>query len=663
MAGPSVVVNLAGEEYIVAFPGADYGLSLSNYLVAIADPENIWQKDTTVFTLENDVNLGPTYGLKVKYISSQSDDAAAAGVFRLANNESIAWRNFTNDADLVIKYDTSNNFTINGSTVGSVTSVAATGSTGLAVGGSPITTSGTLTFTLDSTLQALSAYNTNGILTQTAADTFTGRTLTGTSNRITVTNGNGVSGNPTVDVSATYVGQTSITTLGTVATGVWNGTTLAIANGGSGQVTANLAFNAFAPSQTSNSGKFLTTNGTDTSWATVAGGITGLGNPTTPGVNLVGANGVATTAMRSDAVLILDQTISPTMSGSWIFSQSVTGNSFVPTSSSVPLNGLYAPSAGTLGLAANTTSVLTSTSSLLTLAIVTQINQRLTLSNTTPTLRLDETDGALNERLMDARVSGGTFFIRTLDDAAAAGATWLSVSRTGTAVNTITLGDSTNNNTYSFSSTGTATFNGQVTSLRFVPTSSTIATNGMYLPAGNTIGLSANSTQVLSSTSTLLTVPIAAALSSTLVVTSTATAASFIPTSSTTPTNGLYLAGANNPSISANSVKTLSATTTGVDITGITTSTSDLKVTTAGKGLFIKEGSNAKMGQSTLVGGTVTVSTTAVTASSRIFLTHANSSGVIGELSVGTTVAGTSFVINGLATDTSLINWLIIEPA
>jgi hypothetical protein len=48
--------------------------------------------------------------------------------------------------------------------------------------------------------------------------------------------------------------------------------TLPIANGGSGQTTATAAFNALAPSQTSNSGKFLTTNGTNTSWGTAGGG-------------------------------------------------------------------------------------------------------------------------------------------------------------------------------------------------------------------------------------------------------------------------------------------------------------------------------------------------------------------------------------------------------
>lgn len=43
--------------------------------------------------------------------------------------------------------------------------------------------------------------------------------------------------------------------------------TIPIVNGGTGQTTANLAFNALAPSQTGNTGKYLTTDGTDTSWS------------------------------------------------------------------------------------------------------------------------------------------------------------------------------------------------------------------------------------------------------------------------------------------------------------------------------------------------------------------------------------------------------------
>lgn len=59
----------------------------------------------------------------------------------------------------------------------------------------------------DATLAALASFNTNGILTQTAADTFTGRTITGTAGLITVTNGNGVSGNPTLTIANGTEGQ------------------------------------------------------------------------------------------------------------------------------------------------------------------------------------------------------------------------------------------------------------------------------------------------------------------------------------------------------------------------------------------------------------------------------------------------------------------------
>lgn len=46
--------------------------------------------------------------------------------------------------------------------------------------------------------------------------------------------------------------------------------TLSIANGGTGSTTATSAINALLPSQTSNGGKYLTTDGTTASWGTVA---------------------------------------------------------------------------------------------------------------------------------------------------------------------------------------------------------------------------------------------------------------------------------------------------------------------------------------------------------------------------------------------------------
>ena len=59
-------------------------------------------------------------------------------------------------------------------------------------------------------------------------------TLTGTANRVTVTNGDGVSGNPTIDISTSYVGQNTITTLGTVTTGTWNAGVVGVVYGGTG---------------------------------------------------------------------------------------------------------------------------------------------------------------------------------------------------------------------------------------------------------------------------------------------------------------------------------------------------------------------------------------------------------------------------------------------
>ena len=71
--------------------------------------------------------------------------------------------------------------------------------------------------------------------------------------------------------------------------------TVAIANGGTGQTTANAAFNALAPSQTGNSGKYLTTDGSNTSWATnPLGTVTSVGQTFTGGLISVSGSPVTT---------------------------------------------------------------------------------------------------------------------------------------------------------------------------------------------------------------------------------------------------------------------------------------------------------------------------------------------------------------------------------
>lgn len=180
---------------------------------------------------------------------------------------------------------------------GTVTSVAVSGNNGIGVSGSPITTSGTITLSLGAitptsvnsvvlsgastptlavtgtssisgsntgdqtitltgdvtgsgtgsfatTLATVNAnvgsftnasitVNAKGLITAASSGTAPVTSVSGTTNRITVTG----TTSAVVDIAATYVGQTSITTLGTITTGTWNGTTIAVANGGTGQTS------------------------------------------------------------------------------------------------------------------------------------------------------------------------------------------------------------------------------------------------------------------------------------------------------------------------------------------------------------------------------------------------------------------------------------------
>lgn len=67
-----------------------------------------------------------------------------------------------------------------------------------------------LTSSLDADLQAIAALTGTGILARTAANTWVLRTITGTANEITVTNGDGVSGAPTLSLptALTFTGKT-----------------------------------------------------------------------------------------------------------------------------------------------------------------------------------------------------------------------------------------------------------------------------------------------------------------------------------------------------------------------------------------------------------------------------------------------------------------------
>jgi len=122
--------------------------------------------------------------------------------------------------------------------------------------------------------QLLIGNSTGNTLTKATLTAGTGITITNSPGGITIDSTASGSGTVT-SVAATVpsflsVAGSPITTSGTLAIS-YSGTALPIANGGTSATTANGAINALLPSQTGNSGKVLSTDGTNTSWAAVGG--------------------------------------------------------------------------------------------------------------------------------------------------------------------------------------------------------------------------------------------------------------------------------------------------------------------------------------------------------------------------------------------------------
>ncbi|MFF3190565.1 glycosyl hydrolase family 28-related protein [Streptomyces misionensis] len=84
----------------------------------------------------------------------------------------------------------------------------------------------------------------------------------------------------------------------------------------------------------------------------------------------------------------------------------------------------------------------------------------------------------------------------------------------------------------------------------------------------------------------------------------------------------------------------------------------------AGRTVVPSGGTAARMGTATLVGGTVTVNTTAIAAASVVQLTIQTPGGTVGSVYVNARTPGTSFVIKSTsASDTSTVGWRIVDPA
>lgn len=159
-------------------------------------------------------------------------------------------------------------------------------------------TTGGLTIQVDSSIYATQSDLNDAVLAAGGGIT----SVSGTSNRITSSGGT----TPIIDIASTYVGQTSITTLGTVTTAVYQGTVIAGQYGGTGVAntgkTITLGGNlttsgAFATTLTSTGTTSVTLPTTGT-LATLAGSEA-LTNKSVNGVTLVNG-GTATLYLSQD---------------------------------------------------------------------------------------------------------------------------------------------------------------------------------------------------------------------------------------------------------------------------------------------------------------------------------------------------------------------------
>lgn len=214
---------------------------------------------------------------------------------------------------------------------GTVTSVNASGgTTGLTFSGGPITSSGTLT--LSGTLAV--ANGGTGVTTSTG----TGSVVLSTSPSLVTP----VLGTPT---SVTLTNATGLP----LTTGVTG--TLPIANGGTGQITANAAFNALAPSQTGQSGKYLTTDGTNTSWATNPLGTVTSVAATVPSFLSVSGSPITTSGTLAFG---LSGTALPTTSGGTGLTSFTSGGVVYASSSSALATSANLSYSGTQFIVSNT---------------------------------------------------------------------------------------------------------------------------------------------------------------------------------------------------------------------------------------------------------------------------------------------------------------------
>ena len=263
------------------------------------------------------------------------------------------------------------------------------GGTGINNGTSTITlggnliTAGTFASTFNITGITNVTFPISGTLSTTTG-TVTG--VSGTTNRITSTGG--VS--PIIDISASYIGQSSITTLGTISTGVWNGTLISPTYGGTGVnngtstitlggnlITAGAFASTFNLTGITNvtfptSGTLSTTSGTVTGVSGTTNRITSTGG-VSPIIDIsasyIGQSSITTLGTISTGIWN-GTLISPTYGGTGVNNGTstitlggnlITAGAFASTFNITGITNVTFPTSGTLSTTSGTVTGVTAT--------------------------------------------------------------------------------------------------------------------------------------------------------------------------------------------------------------------------------------------------------------------------------------------------------------
>jgi trimeric autotransporter adhesin len=291
--------------------------------------------------------------IEIAKVATPTDVTANGGGITIkgATDKTFNWYSSTGSLTSSENIDlaTGKTYKISGTTVLSATQVLGKGFGNTAgdintIDGSQTLTNKTISGSSNTLSNISNSSLTNSKITIGTTNVNLGDTIT-TLPGVTSVNGTSIPSSATLVTSGTNSSITSLTGLTTA---------LSISQGGTGQTTAANAANALLPSQTSNSGKYLTTDGSgNLSW----GSVSGYSAPTI-GTTSITSGGTFTTlpgvTSINGATLPSSGTIPNTGQTFYIGTQAITIAQGSGTITALPgvtsINGATVPSSGTLAV-------------------------------------------------------------------------------------------------------------------------------------------------------------------------------------------------------------------------------------------------------------------------------------------------------------------------